>query len=109
MFKYRSFRPCARKYAQGAEVRFTSGSWKDVVHPSYESPNTLRRFVLGARDVYLVGENPTGSVPALYACEGLSSYDYGCALREYIPAPFFLVCRFVSRLGCAPWAFPRHV
>ena len=29
------------------------------------SPNTSRRFALGTRDVCLVGENPTCSVPAL--------------------------------------------
>ena len=50
---------------QGAEVRLTSDSWKDTVHPSCDSPNPSRRFTLGARDVCLVGENPTCSVPAL--------------------------------------------
>ena len=33
--------------------------------PSHESPNTLRRFALGASNVCLVGENPTCSTPAL--------------------------------------------
>ena len=37
------------------------------------SPNTLRRFALGASDVCLVGENPTCSAPALW------TYDYGHA------------------------------
>ena len=31
--------------------------------PSCDSPNTSRRFALGARDVFLVGENLTCSVP----------------------------------------------
>ena len=47
-----------------ADVRFTSGSWKNAIHPSCDSPNTPRRFALGASDVCLVGENPTCSVPA---------------------------------------------
>ena len=36
-----------------------------TAHPSCDSPNTSRRFALGASDVCLVGENPTCSVPAL--------------------------------------------
>ena len=56
--------PSARKSEKGAEVRLTSGSWKDSVHPSCDSPNTSRRFALGASNVCLVGENPTCSVPA---------------------------------------------
>ena len=36
----------------------TSGSWKDLAHPSCDSPNISRRFALGARDVCLVGETP---------------------------------------------------
>ena len=59
--------PYARKQAQGAEVRLTSGSWKNAVHPSFDSPNTSRRFALGASNVSLVGENPTCSVPAIPA------------------------------------------
>ena len=43
------------------------------------SPNTPRRFALGARNICLVGENPMCSVPASYGCEGLWSYDYGYA------------------------------
>ena len=35
-------------------------------HPSCDSPNTSRRFALGASNVCLVGENPTFSVPVLY-------------------------------------------
>ena len=38
--------------------------------------NPSRRFALGARNVCLVGENPTCSVPALWGYEGLWSYDY---------------------------------
>ena len=37
-------------------------------------------MAIGARNVYLVGENPTCFVPALWECEGLHplwSYDYG--------------------------------
>ena len=33
--------------------------------PSCDSPNTSRRFELGASNVCLVGENPACSVPAL--------------------------------------------
>ena len=58
----------ARKYAQGAELRLTSGSLflvGDAAHPSCDSPNTSRRFALGASDVCLVGENPARPVPAL--------------------------------------------
>ena len=38
----------------------TNDSWKDAVHPSCDSPNTSRRFALGASNVCLVVENPTG-------------------------------------------------
>ena len=49
--------------SKGAEVRLTSnsrnrqfvgtvsGSWKDAVHPSCDSPNTSRRLALGASNV----------------------------------------------------------
>ena len=37
------------------------------------------RFALGASNAFLVGENPTCSVPALWGCEGPWSYDYGQA------------------------------
>ena len=47
-----------------AGVRLTSGSWMDAVQLSLDSPKTSRRFALGARNVCLVGENPTCSVPA---------------------------------------------
>ena len=50
-------------------VRLTSGSWKDAVHPSCDSPNTSQRFALGASNVCLVAENPTCSVPVL--CVGM--------------------------------------
>ena len=39
-----------------------SGSWKDAVNPSCDSPDTSRRFALGSGNVGLVGENPTCSV-----------------------------------------------
>ena len=38
-----------------------------TAHPSCDSPNTSRRFALGASDVCLVGENPTCSVPAFWS------------------------------------------
>ena len=44
----------SKKWAQGAEVRLTSGSWKYAVHPSCDSPNTSRRFALGASNAWLV-------------------------------------------------------
>ena len=47
------------------KVRLTSGSQWDAAHPSCDSPNTSRRFALGASNVCLVGENLTCSVPAL--------------------------------------------
>ena len=45
---------CAKRFLVGCSSR-----------PSCDSPNTSRRFALGASDVCLVGENPTRSVPAL--------------------------------------------
>ena len=60
-----------QEHAQGAEVRLARGSWLHAAHPSCDSPNTLRRFALGA----LVGENPAVSVPVLCGCEGQFSYD----------------------------------
>ena len=48
-------------------------------YTSCDSPNTSRRFALGASNVCLVGENPTCSFPALQGCEGLWSHDYGHA------------------------------
>ena len=47
--------------------------------PPCDSPNNSPSFALGARDVCLVGESPTCSVPVLYRCEGLLSCDYGYA------------------------------
>ena len=47
--------PQARKQAHGAEVRLRSGSWKDAVYPSRDTPNTSRRFAHGASNVCLVG------------------------------------------------------
>ena len=38
-----------------ATVRLTSGSWKDAVHSSCDSPNTSRRFTLGASNAYVPG------------------------------------------------------
>ena len=38
--------------------------WKNAVYLSCDSPNTSRRFVLGASNACVVGENPTCSVPA---------------------------------------------
>ena len=70
------------------QVCFTGGSWKYAVRPSWDSPNTSRRFALGACNVWLVGENPTCSVPAYYGCEGQWSYDYGHArISSTPPAP----------------------
>lgn len=47
---------------------------------------------LGARDVCLVSENPTFSVPGLYGCEGQWSSDYVSAWSDYTPPlPFFLL------------------
>ena len=63
------------------------GSWKDAVHPSCDSPNTSRRFALGASNVCLVDKKPTCSVPTWKGCEGLRSYDYGHAQTEYPPPP----------------------
>ena len=47
--------------------------------PSGDSPNTSQRFVRGASSICLVGESLMRSVPALWGCEGLRSYDYGHA------------------------------
>ena len=58
----------ARKYTRGAaaEARPASGSLWHAVHPSFDSPNTSRRFALGASDVCLARESPTCSVSALW-------------------------------------------
>lgn len=39
----------------------------------------IRPLPSHSRDVCLLAENLTCSVPTLYGCEGLWSYDYGCA------------------------------
>ena len=44
-------------------------------HPPCDSPNTSRRFALGAINICLVGGNLTCSVPVLQGCEGLWPYD----------------------------------
>ena len=47
---------------------------------SCDSPNTLRRFALGARNVCLVGENPTSSALPLYRhARVYGPTDYGHA------------------------------
>ena len=43
---------------------------EDVVHPSCDSPNTSRRFALGASNICLVGENPASSVQAQLGMRG---------------------------------------
>ena len=71
---------CKRKYAQlvpKSASQVVLG--RMVAQPPCDSTNTSRRFALGARDVCLVGESPTCSVPVLYRCEGLLSCDYGYA------------------------------
>ena len=62
---------------------------EDAAHPSCDSPNTSRRFALGASNVCLVVENPTCPVPALWDARviPLWSYDYGHAQTEYTPSP----------------------
>ena len=67
-------RPYARKYAQCAEVRLTSGSCWDEPRPTCDSPNAPRHFALGARDVRPVGDTPTCSVPSLWGYEGLPMF-----------------------------------
>ena len=59
-----------RASTKGAEVRLTSSSWKDAVHPSCDSPNTSRRFSLGASNVCLVGDNPTCSISDMVGVRG---------------------------------------
>ena len=53
----------------------------------HDSPNTSRRFALGANNACRVGETPTCSVPALRGCEVLWSYDHGHAWLEYSHTP----------------------
>ena len=76
--------PCARKFAQGAEVRLTNGYKEDAVHPSCASTITSRLFVLGARDVCLVGENPTCVVSVL---EGLDGYGHATTAMYEVNSP----------------------
>ena len=49
--------PKHEKQAQGAQLRLTSGFWKDAVHPSCGSPKTSRGFALGAGNIDLVYVN----------------------------------------------------
>ena len=59
-------RQATNAYAQGAEVRLRgwfSARMQLNLHATRR--NTPRRFALGARDVCLVGENPTCSVLTL--------------------------------------------
>ena len=72
--------------AQGAETRLTSDSKQDAAHPPCDSSNTSRRSALGASKIFLVDENPTYSVPALWGYKGLWSYDYGHACHEFTPS-----------------------
>ena len=76
-----------KQESRRAEVRLTSGSWKDAVHYSCESLNTSRLFVLGASNICLVGENLACFVPAEYGRESPWSYDYGHSQNEYNPPP----------------------
>ena len=52
----------------------TNSSQYDAAHPLCDSPNTLRRFALGASNICLIGEGPTCSVPALL---DERVYEYG--------------------------------
>ena len=47
------------------KIRLKSASYKDADHPSSDSPNPSRRSALGTRNICLVDENPTCSIPAL--------------------------------------------
>ena len=63
----------------------------DAARPSCDSPSTSQPLALGARDVCLVGVNPTCSVPTLYLVRvrGSNSYTYMrlglCMKREQPP------------------------
>ena len=50
------------------KFRLTRDSWQDSARPSRDSPNTSRRFALGARLFCPVGQNPTCCVPAFSGC-----------------------------------------
>ena len=69
------------------------GSWKDAVHPSCDSPNSSRRFALGASNVFCLVK--TRRAPSRHSRDArvLRSYDYGHAQTEYTsppPTPFRL-------------------
>ena len=66
-----SYHPYAKKDAKGARKSASQAvlSRMCTAHPSCNSPNTSRRVALGARDVCLVGENPTRSVRAVSGCK----------------------------------------
>ena len=67
----------ARKHAQGAEVRLTSGSRQDTAHPACDKPNTSRHCALGAGNVYLIVRKPGLLHPGIVRMRW--SYDYGHA------------------------------
>ena len=54
----------------------------DAAHPSCDSRNTSHRFAHGAKNVCLVRENPTCSVPTLKGCQGLCSNDCSMATHD---------------------------
>ena len=84
-------RPREAQYAQGAE-KSPPHNWFFVERSSRSltrlTSNTARRFELGARDVWLVGENPMGSSPTPQGCKSLHckslrSSHYRYAWNEY--------------------------
>ena len=75
----------AGKYAQGTEVRLTSGPWYDEAHRSCDSPNTSRRFALGARDVCLVVK--TRRAPSQHCRDATVNGHITTALHEISTPP----------------------
>ena len=97
--------PYARKKAQGAEVRLTTGSW----YPSCDSPNTSRRFALGESIACVVDDKPGVLRPGIVGeqrCMDIHTTTAMHGMNAPLPAP----CKWPHRRAtqfigrCHPYA-----
>ena len=71
------------------KVRLASGSCSrmQLNPPHATSPNTSRRFALGASNICLVDENTTCSVPTLQGCGGLELHGFKTTVMHDMSLP----------------------
>ena len=79
------------------KVRLAGRSRWGATHPSRGSPSTSRRFALSAKNIFLVGKNPTCSVPL--HCREARAYGHSATGMHCMiaPMPTAAAARFRGR------------